>query len=160
LSKDGTEGDNAFKKALRLLSTSGLDGSTMVVERELERDPDSWEAWSAKADILYLREMFGPALECCEISLGFNSENALAWNTKGNVLYKLGRYEEAIDCYNRAIEIEPLFVRAWYNKKLALEIHLKRSTKRLSLTRIQDRRGRRQGDGGDGSLRVTIGRIK
>ncbi len=125
--KDG----NAFKKALHLLSSGGLDGAIMVVERELERDPESWEAWAAKADILYLQGRHKPALQCSEKSLEINPENALAWNTKGNALYKLSRYEEAIDCYNRAIDIEPLFVRAWHNKKLAVEMQLKKSKPRV-----------------------------
>ncbi|MGA9098639.1 MAG: tetratricopeptide repeat protein [Methanotrichaceae archaeon] len=122
---------NALRKAVSLLSNGGLDGAMMVVERELERDPDSWEAWAAKADILYLQGMYGSALKCSEIALKFNPENALAWNTKGNALYKLSRYQEAIDCYSRAIEIEPLFVRAWHNKRLAVEMQLKRSTPRV-----------------------------
>jgi len=126
------EKDNsAFKKALRLLSSEGLEGAMMVVERELERDPENWEAWSAKADIHYFQKNYGASMMCCERSLGLNPDNAFAHNIKGNILYKLGRYNEAIECYNRAIEIEPLFVRAWYNKKLASEIQLKKS--RLSV---------------------------
>ena len=31
------------------------------------------------------------------------------------------------DCYNKAIELEPLFVKAWYNKKMASELQLKKS---------------------------------
>jgi tetratricopeptide (TPR) repeat protein len=136
-STDENKGNNAFKKALNLLSAEGLDGAMMVVERELEKSPDSWEAFGAKADILYFREMYGSALQCCERSIKLNSNNAFAWNTKGNALYKLGRYEEAIFCYNQAIEIEPLFVRAWHNKKLALEIQMKKSTQKISLSNIR-----------------------
>jgi tetratricopeptide (TPR) repeat protein len=66
-------------------------------------------------------------MQCCERSISLNSKNALAFNIKGNILYKLGRYEEAIECYNKAIEIEPLFVKAWYNKKNASELQLKKS---------------------------------
>ena len=123
--------NNSMKKAISLLSNGGLDGAMMIVERALERDPDSWEAWAAKADILYLQGMHRSALKCSEMALKFNSENALAWNTKGNALYKLSRYQEAIDCYSKAIEIEPLFVRAWHNKRLAVEMQLKRSTPRV-----------------------------
>lgn len=143
-STDENKGSNAFKKALNLLSAEGLDGAMMVVERELENSPDSWEAFGAMADILYLRDMYGSALQCCEKSIKLNSNNALAWNTKGNALYKLGRYEEAIFCYNQAIEIEPLFVRAWHNKKLALDLQMKKSTRKISLsnTRSQDTRSR------------------
>ena len=137
--QDENNGNIASRNALHLLSSDGLDGAMMIVEKELEKNPDSWEAWGAKADIFYLREMFGSALQCCEKSLRMNPNNAFTLNTKGSVLYKMGRYEEAIDCYNRAIEIEPLFVRAWYNKKLALKIQIKRSTQKISLSSTKAR---------------------
>jgi tetratricopeptide (TPR) repeat protein len=139
-STDDIKGDDAFKKALRLLSCEGLNGAMMVVERELESNPDSWEALSAKADILYFQGKYEKALQCCEKSLRQNPKNALAHNIRGNALYKLSRYNEAIDCYNRAIEIEPLFVRAWYNKKLATELQLKKSSPRVSYPVCRDSR--------------------
>ncbi|VVB69514.1 Beta-barrel assembly-enhancing protease [uncultured archaeon] len=128
MSTNETRGNEAFKKALRLLSSEGLNGAMMVVERELENNPESWEAWSAKADILYFQGKYETALQCCETALSQNPDNALTFNIKGNILYKLGRYKEAIECYDRAIELEPLLVRAWYNKKLASELQLKRSS--------------------------------
>ncbi len=124
---------SSINNASRLLSTRGLEGAMMIVEWELEKEPDSWEAWSAKADILYLQKKYDKSLECCEKSITLNSENGLTWNTKGNVYYMLGRYDEAIACYNRAIEIEPLLAKAWHNKKLALEIQLKKTAPGLSI---------------------------
>ena len=131
ISRDNVEGNDAFKKALCLLSSEGLDGAVMVVERELESDPENWEAWSAKAEILYFQKSHEASMQCCERSISLNPYNALAFNIKGNILYKLGRYKEAIECYNKAIEIEPLFVRAWYNKKMASELQLKKSRIRV-----------------------------
>jgi tetratricopeptide (TPR) repeat protein len=131
MSCGGVEGNDAFKKALRLLSSEGVDGALMVVERELEKDPENWEAWSAKAEILYFQNNHDMSLQCCEKSIHINSNNALVFNIKGNVLYKLGKYNEAIECYNKAIEIEPLFVRAWHNKKMASELQLKKSRLRV-----------------------------
>jgi Flp pilus assembly protein TadD len=32
-----------------------------------------------------------------------------------------GKYEEAIGAFNRAIDINPKYVEAWYNKGVALE---------------------------------------
>jgi tetratricopeptide (TPR) repeat protein len=131
ISRDNVEGNDAFKKALCLLSSEGLDGAVMVVERELENDPENWEAWSAKAEILYFQKSNDASMQCCERSISLNPYNALAFNIKGNILYKLGKYKEAIECYNKAIEIEPLFVRAWYNKKMASELQLKKSRIRV-----------------------------
>jgi tetratricopeptide (TPR) repeat protein len=131
MSCDGAEGNDSFKKALRLLSTEGIDGALMVVERELETDPENWEAWSAKAEILYFQKKHDMSMQCCDRSISLNPNNAHVYNTKGNILYKQGKYKDAIDCYNRAIEIEPLFVRAWYNKKMASELQLKKSRLRV-----------------------------
>ncbi|VVB71810.1 Tetratricopeptide repeat protein [uncultured archaeon] len=130
-STENSSNSSALKKALRLLSCEGLDGAMMVVDRELESNPESWEALSAKADILYFQGKYETALQYCELSMDQNPDNALVYNIKGNILYKQKKYEGAIECYNRAIEIEPLFVRAWYNKKLASEIQLKNSRMRV-----------------------------
>jgi len=130
-SGDRVEGKDAFKKALRLLSSDGVNGALMVVERELESDPKNWEAWSAKAEILYFQKKIDMSMQCCERSISLNPSNALAFNIKGNILYNLGKYKEAIECYNKAIEIEPLFVKAWYNKKMASELQLKKSKLRV-----------------------------
>jgi tetratricopeptide (TPR) repeat protein len=128
---DKKESNGSFKKALHLLSSEGLSGAMLVVERELECDPMNWEAWSAKADIHYFNENYDASMQCCERSIKLNPDNALAYNIKGNIFYKSGRYKEAIECYNRAIEIEPLFVKAWYNKKIATELQLKKTRPRV-----------------------------
>lgn len=158
-----------MSNALDLLSKEGIDGAMMVVNLELEKNSQSWEALSAKADILYLQEKYFLAINACDQALEINPLNAMAWNTKGNVLYKLKRYDEAIECYNKAIEISPLFPKSWYNKKLALEVQLKKSMRNISLRQQPKDRsdgrhlgeGKRSGDDkGDGSLRASIGRAK
>ena len=157
--------------ALDLLSKEGLGGAMMIVDLELGKNSKNWEALSAKADIFYLQERYFESLDACNKALQINLQNALVWNTKGNVLYRLDRYDQAIECYNKAIEISPLFPRSWYNKKLALELQLKKSMKRMSVRApLKDSlsrgdKGPKEGDHsgddkGDGSLRATIGRIK
>jgi Flp pilus assembly protein TadD len=45
----------------------------------------------------------------------------LTWFIKGNaLLYKQGKYDEAIKAYNKAIEINPKYAKAWNNKGIAL----------------------------------------
>ncbi|MEI6104638.1 MAG: response regulator [Methanothrix sp.] len=157
--------------ALDLLSKEGLGGAMMIVDLELGKNSNSWEALSAKADIFYLQERYFESLDACNKALQINLQNALVWNTKGNVLYRLDRYDQAIECYNKAIEISPLFPRSWYNKKLALELQLKKSMKKMSVRATSKdsasggNKGSKEGDHsgddkGDGSLRATIGRVK
>lgn len=122
-----------LSRVLHLLSLDGLEGALMVVERMLEKEEDNWEAWGAKADILYLKGLYRTALSCCDKSLSLNPKNSLVLNTKGNILFRMNRYEDAINCYNSAIELEPLLIRAWYNKKLALDAMLQGSAKKIDV---------------------------
>ncbi|MDQ1261100.1 MAG: Methanosis regulatory protein FilR1 [Euryarchaeota archaeon] len=135
--RDGATGAGGMRpgmvNALDLLSKEGLSGAMMVVDMELGKNSNSWEALSAKADIFYLQERYYESLDACNKALKINLQNALVWNIKGNVLYRLERYDQAIECYNKAIEISPLFPRSWYNKKLALELQLKKSMKKISV---------------------------
>ena len=77
------------------------------IDGELERDPESWEAWSAKAEVLYLCQDYAGALKCCEIAINLDPWNALAWCTKAGILRKPSKWDEAAECYSKATEIEP-----------------------------------------------------
>ncbi len=45
-----------------------------------------------------------------------NEENPDAWNNMGLLYYETGRPKEAIDFFNRAVSIQPDFIRAYRNK--------------------------------------------
>lgn len=45
----------------------------------------------------------------------------MAWNNKGLSLYALGRYNEALYCYDKALEVQPNYANAWYNKAKTLD---------------------------------------
>jgi len=44
---------------------------------------------------------------------------AEAWNGKGDILLALGENEKALEAYNKSIEFNPAFGRAWHGKGLA-----------------------------------------
>ncbi|MFQ5862912.1 MAG: tetratricopeptide repeat protein, partial [Candidatus Brocadiales bacterium] len=44
------------------------------------------------------------------------AQNATEWLNKGVALGQLGRDQEAIKCYDKALEIDPKYAKAWYNK--------------------------------------------
>jgi hypothetical protein len=62
-----------LSNVLDLLSKDGLDGATMVVNLELEKNPRSWEALGAQAEILYLREKYFLAINACNKALEVKS---------------------------------------------------------------------------------------
>ena len=75
------------------------------VERELEKNPDSWDAWAAKADISFSLGLYGLAIRCCDRSLALNPDNVLTWITKVAALKKLGRKEEEEAALTKAMEL-------------------------------------------------------
>jgi len=102
-----------FLKVILLYGTNlsmdhtNIDHALLAVERMLERDPMDWEAWSAKADLMYSARMYDNAIRCCNRSLELNPGNAFTWNTKGDSLKKLGNRKDAVNCYGKAKQLEP-----------------------------------------------------
>ncbi len=43
-------------------------------------------------------------------------ESAADWHTKGYLLGNLNKIEASIECYDKAISLEPQYVKAWYRK--------------------------------------------
>ena len=84
-----------------------IDHALLAVERMLESDPMDWEAWAAKADLLYSARMYDNAIRCCDRSLEQNSKNAFTWKTKGDALQRLGKHNDAVHCYDMAKQLEP-----------------------------------------------------
>lgn len=91
------------------MDLSNVDRDLITIGTRLKNDINDWEAWAAKADILYSLGLYENAIQCCDMSLKLNQNNAFAWHTKGTSLDKLGRHEEAEACYNRARELEQCF---------------------------------------------------
>jgi len=84
---------------------NSTDRMLASVERELEKNPDSWEAQAAKADILFSLGMYELAIQCCDRSLALNPDNVLTWVTKVAALKKLGRKEEEEAALTSAMEL-------------------------------------------------------
>jgi tetratricopeptide (TPR) repeat protein len=78
------------------------DHRLAAIGKRLEKNPDDWEAWAAKADILYSLGMNEIANRFCDMSLSLNPDNALTWVTKGEALTKLGKIEEAKAAFAKA----------------------------------------------------------
>ena len=43
-----------------------------------------------------------------------------SWYSKGSALYNLGKYNEAIQAFDKAIELDPDYAKAWCSKGTAL----------------------------------------
>lgn len=69
--------------------------------------------------LFYGAEEYDKAVDCFSVALQFDYDarlkNHLLWNRLGATLANSGRPEEAINAYEKALEINPNFVRARYN---------------------------------------------
>lgn len=96
----------------------------------------------SKGDLFFSQGKYPEAIECYDGAIKIDSKCSLAWFGKGNVFLKQGKdsedvkycvkcylcpvlsevfYEDAVKCYNKAIEIDPKFTDALYNKGIVLE---------------------------------------
>jgi tetratricopeptide (TPR) repeat protein len=55
-----------------------------------------------------------------DITESDGSRSAIDWVEEGNDLYDRDRYAEIVICFDMAIEVDPEFPKAWYNKGVAL----------------------------------------
>jgi tetratricopeptide (TPR) repeat protein len=78
------------------------DHRLVAIGKRLEKNQDDWEAWAAKADVLYSLGMNEIATRCCDRALSLNPDNVLTWVTKGEALIKLGKIEEAKEALAKA----------------------------------------------------------
>jgi tetratricopeptide (TPR) repeat protein len=79
---------------------------------------------------------FNEAVNCFEMALEAEPDNATIWNDLGFVLRKLGNYRTAIDCFSKALEIRPGYSTAVENlEKANQEMRAQRSRKKLKTRR-------------------------
>ena len=84
---------------------SDIGKSLIAIGKELEKNLDNWEAWAAKADILFSMGIFEVAIRCCDRSLAIKPDNALTWITKGKALEKIGKCEDAKSAFAKAKDL-------------------------------------------------------
>ena len=108
------------------------------LDKALELDPHFIFAWINKGVSLGSLGRNEEAIRCFDKALELDPRNVGAWSNKGTSLdslgsyeetirkdswdnlRSLGRYEEAIRCFDKALELDPHFTLAWYNKGTSL----------------------------------------
>jgi tetratricopeptide (TPR) repeat protein len=71
-----------------------LDIALSAIAKELEKNRENWEAWAAKADIIYSMGFYESAILCCDRSLAINPDNPFTKATKANALNNLKKRKE------------------------------------------------------------------
>ena len=78
----------------------------------------------AEISVLKMKEKHQEALELLEHSSAKNNTARYFYN-KAGMLYDLKRDQEALECYDKATELDPHYLKAWYWKG---DIYFKRAT--------------------------------
>ena len=108
-------------------------------EKILEIVPYNGETWNMSGEVYLEGGKYEDALFCSKKAIARDVDNALFWETRGRILYKWGeyeeltselkeeknlnynkKYEEALKYFERALEYNPGYFKAWYGKGMAL----------------------------------------
>lgn len=95
------------------------EGAIKALDKALELYPDFTAAFMERA---YARQISGDqrqlalAISDYDAALSRNPRLIYAWFNKGNLHHSSGDFTSAIDCYTRALETDPSFAAALYNR--------------------------------------------
>jgi serine/threonine protein kinase/tetratricopeptide (TPR) repeat protein len=81
-------------------------------------NPRLADAWRYIASAHYQKSEYHDALAECRFVLAMDPKMAWAHKIRGDVLDKLGMSDDAVEAYNQAIELNPRFWQAYYNRGL------------------------------------------
>ncbi len=118
------EATESFNKAAILHSKKYYEDALSKLNKILELDATSAEAYSKKGFIFYDLGQKEEAIKYYDLAIKFDPNLAKAYYNKGIALYDLGQNEDAIECYDLAIKFAPYYASAYNNKGIAL-FHLK-----------------------------------
>ncbi len=125
----------AFRKAIELdpkcasawcnlghaLDRTGQAAEALLcLGRALALQPDSVPAYDNLGCLLHQQGRLGDAVSCLETAAGIEPRNAIVHNNLANAFKELLRFRDAIAEYGKAIEIQPDFYTAVWNRSLAL----------------------------------------
>ncbi|MGA2399418.1 MAG: tetratricopeptide repeat protein [Steroidobacteraceae bacterium] len=79
-------------------------------------DGSQWNVRVSLARALLNTHASRAALECCDVLVGMQPNNAESWFLRGNALQQLDTHPEAIENYGRALALQPDFLAALNNQ--------------------------------------------
>jgi tetratricopeptide (TPR) repeat protein len=99
---------NVLRLLLNTLLEQGLcDEALEEVTREINRDPNYWEAYFLRGQILWLRNRLDETLESFQRAIEIYPDKPYLQAYLGDVLRCLNRYDEAGVAFDRALDLDP-----------------------------------------------------
>lgn len=111
-----------FKKGINLMADEKLDEACEVFEQALRIDPDSVETLLKLGYARFHTGQHIDALAAYDKVLDIDVTHPEAWNLKSLVDYEQKNYSKALDAVQNAVESDPSYGMAWYNKACYLSL--------------------------------------
>ncbi len=111
-----------FKKGINCMADEKLDDAVDLFQQALRIDPDSVETLMKLGYARFHLGDHNEAIRVYDKILDIDITNPEAWNLKGLVHYEQKKYAKALDEVEKAIESDPTFGMAWYNKACFLSL--------------------------------------
>lgn len=111
-----------FKKGINLMADEKLEEAVVVFEEALRIDPENIETLMKLGYARFHLDDHGEALRVYDRIFDIDIANPEAWNLKGLVHYEQKKYSKALDAVEKAIESDPTYGMAQYNKACFLSL--------------------------------------
>lgn len=111
-----------FKKGINLMADEKLDDAVVVFEEALRIDPENIETLMKLGYARFHLDDHSEALRVYDRIFDIDIANPEAWNLKGLVHYEQKKYSKALDAVEKAIESDPNYGMAQYNKACFLSL--------------------------------------
>src|SRR5690606_10002645 len=95
-----------------LQSRADAQGALAVFNRAVERWPDDWRCWSARAFLRRERGL-GGAYEDALQAVQLNPRDASSWDVLSQVHFAWSRFVDGIESATKAVEVNPRQWLAW-----------------------------------------------
>jgi len=83
-------------------------------KKNLDKNPNCPKSHYEMARVQESTGHYEEAIKYCDAALEINPLYAEAYNTKGYCLYRWGKTQEALTCFNKAINLKPNYVNAYF----------------------------------------------
>lgn len=111
-----------FKKGINRMADEKLEDACELFQQALRIDPNSVETLMKLGYARFHLGDHNEAIRIYDKILDIDVTNPEVWNLKGLVHYEQKKYAKALDEVEKAIESEPTYGMAWYNKACFLSL--------------------------------------
>lgn len=101
-----SEAEVFFAQGVQQDAVGDLEGAIASYDKALEIQPDLYEVWFNRANVLAKLERFDEAIFSYDKAVEIQPNFREAWHNRGNVLSHLERWEESNTSYEKAREIQ------------------------------------------------------